>query len=76
MPSDDLEVSYERRVSGMSWNRQPEVHYVNSGLPYSSSGSFMDFFESLTYEHVNFIFADPPYSQVHYPIRSIIIVLS
>lgn len=40
-----------------------EGPYATHGTPYSSSGSFMDFFEGLTYEHVNFIFADPPYAQ-------------
>lgn len=48
----------------MSWNPHMEVHYINTGLPYSSTGSFMDFFEGLTYDHVNFIFADAPYAQV------------
>uniref|UniRef100_A0A5B7BJ94 RING-type domain-containing protein n=1 Tax=Davidia involucrata TaxID=16924 RepID=A0A5B7BJ94_DAVIN len=42
----------------MNWNPQMDIHYVNTGVPYSSTGSFMDFFEGLTYEHVNFIFAD------------------
>ncbi|CAK9188214.1 unnamed protein product [Ilex paraguariensis] len=32
-------------------------------MPYRSTGNFMDFFEGLTYEHVNFIFADPSYAQ-------------
>lgn len=43
-----------------------EFHYANSGpgMPYNSIGSFMDFFGGLTYDHVNFIFADAhPYSQ-------------
>ncbi|KAK6937116.1 Zinc finger, RING-type [Dillenia turbinata] len=45
----------------MSWNTQMEVHY--SGSPYSSTGSFIDFFEGLTYEHVNFIFSGPSHAQ-------------
>lgn len=34
-----------------------DSHYVGSSTPYNSSGSFMDFFSGLTYDHVNFIFA-------------------
>lgn len=33
-----------------------EVHYLNTSYPYNSAGSFMEYFEGLTYEHVNFIF--------------------
>ncbi|GLT82195.1 hypothetical protein SLE2022_400890 [Rubroshorea leprosula] len=40
----------------MSWNPHMEVHYVNTSYPYNSAGSFMEYFEGLTYEHVNFIF--------------------
>ncbi|GAV88225.1 zf-RING_2 domain-containing protein [Cephalotus follicularis] len=36
----------------MSWNR----HYYDTPYPYNSSGSFIEYFEGLTYEHVNFIF--------------------
>ena len=45
-----------------------EFHYANSapGMPYNSIGSFVDFFGGLTYDHVNFIFAEAhPYAQVH-----------
>lgn len=51
----------------MSWPSPMEFHYANSGpgMPYNSIGSFMDFFGGLTYDHVNFIFADShPYAQV------------
>ncbi|GLU19362.1 hypothetical protein SLE2022_356170 [Rubroshorea leprosula] len=40
----------------MSWNPHMEAHYVNSSYPYNSAGSFMEYFEGLTYQHVNFIF--------------------
>lgn len=40
----------------MSWNPHIEVHYYNTSYPYNSAGSFMEYFEGLTYEHVNFIF--------------------
>lgn len=40
-----------------------EVHYTNAATPYNSIGSFMDFFGGVTYDHVNYIFADPPYAQ-------------
>ncbi|KAI3706382.1 hypothetical protein L6452_24079 [Arctium lappa] len=42
----------------MNWHLQTE-----GDIPYSLSGSFMDFFEGLTYEHVNFIFSDVTYPQ-------------
>ncbi|WRX34431.1 zinc finger protein [Theobroma cacao] len=40
----------------MSWNPHMEVQYINSSYPYNSAGSFMEYFEGLTYQHVNFIF--------------------
>eukprot|EP00257_Ricinus_communis_P013742 XP_015571256.1 E3 ubiquitin ligase BIG BROTHER isoform X1 [Ricinus communis] len=40
----------------MSWNSNMEVHYTSTSYPYNSAGSFMEYFEGLTYEHVNFIF--------------------
>ncbi|TXG73242.1 hypothetical protein EZV62_001821 [Acer yangbiense] len=45
-------------ISGleMNWNPHVEVHYYNTSYPYNSAGSFMEYFEGLTYEHVNFIF--------------------
>ncbi|KDP22078.1 hypothetical protein JCGZ_25909 [Jatropha curcas] len=33
-----------------------EVQYGNASYPYNSAGSFIEYFEGLTYEHVNFIF--------------------
>ncbi|KAF4382903.1 hypothetical protein CsatB_029405 [Cannabis sativa] len=47
----------------MSWNPNMEVHYVNSSYPYNSAGSFMEYFEGLTYEHVNFIFSGASHAQ-------------
>ncbi|XVE78870.1 hypothetical protein DITRI_Ditri14bG0012900 [Diplodiscus trichospermus] len=40
----------------MSWNPHMEVQYLNGSYPYNSAGSFMEYFEGLTYQHVNFIF--------------------
>lgn len=48
----------------MSWNPQLEFQFANSGFPYCTTGSIMDFFEGFTYEHVNFIFAGPSHAQV------------
>ncbi|XP_051118914.1 E3 ubiquitin-protein ligase BIG BROTHER-like isoform X2 [Andrographis paniculata] len=47
----------------MSWNPPMEVHYQNHPTPYNSIGSFVDFFGGLTYDHVNYIFADANYIQ-------------
>lgn len=47
----------------MNWNQQTEIYYTNGAMPYNSIGSFMDFFGGVTYDHVNYIFADPPYAQ-------------
>lgn len=43
-----------------------EVHYVNTSYPYSTAGSFMEYFEGLTYDHVNFIFSGASHAQVLY----------
>ncbi|XP_065866714.1 E3 ubiquitin-protein ligase BIG BROTHER-like [Euphorbia lathyris] len=40
----------------MSWNPHMDVNYSNDSYPYNSAGSFIEYFEGLTYEHVNFIF--------------------
>lgn len=48
----------------MSWNPHIEVHYYNTSYPYNSAGSFMEYFEGLTYEHVNFIFDGASHDQV------------
>lgn len=43
-----------------------DAHYMNTSYPYSTVGSFMDYFEGLAYEHVNFIFATASHGQVFY----------
>ncbi|KAJ6714030.1 RING/U-BOX SUPERFAMILY PROTEIN [Salix viminalis] len=40
----------------MNWNTHMEGHYMNPSYPYNSAGSFIEYFEGLTYDHVNFIF--------------------
>ncbi|KAL3599696.1 hypothetical protein D5086_007614, partial [Populus alba] len=40
----------------MNWNTLMDGHYVNASYPYNSAGSFIEYFEGLTYDHVNFIF--------------------
>ena len=52
-------------VYEMSWNNtHTEVHHVNTPYPYNTAGSFLEYFEGLTYEHVNFIFSGASHSQV------------
>jgi len=41
-----------------------EVHYNNISYPYNTAGSFIEYFEGLTYEHVNFIFSGASHAQV------------
>ncbi|XP_038880080.1 E3 ubiquitin-protein ligase BIG BROTHER-like isoform X2 [Benincasa hispida] len=60
-------------VYEMSWNNtQTEVHHVNTNYPYNTAGSFLEYFEGLTYEHVNFIFSGASHSQenVYPPLNS------
>ncbi|KAK9273423.1 hypothetical protein L1049_018233 [Liquidambar formosana] len=40
---------------------------MNNGYSYSTTGGFMEFFEGLTYEHVNFIFSGSSHAQECYP---------
>ncbi|KAF7805396.1 E3 ubiquitin-protein ligase BIG BROTHER-like [Senna tora] len=47
----------------MSWNSHMEVHYNNISYPYNTAGSFIEYFEGLTYEHVNFIFSGASHGQ-------------
>lgn len=42
----------------MNGNRQMEVHYIDTGFPYTATESFMDFFEGLT--HVPLSYAHIP----------------
>lgn len=37
----------------MSGNRQVELHYINTGFPYTVTESFMNLFEGLTYGHAD-----------------------
>ncbi|KAK8486016.1 hypothetical protein V6N11_032994 [Hibiscus sabdariffa] len=41
----------------MNENRQMEVHFIDTGFPYTATGSFMDFFEGLTHVPVNYTHA-------------------
>lgn len=41
-----------------------ELHYINTGYPYTITESFMDFFEGLTYAHADFALADAFQDQV------------
>jgi E3 ubiquitin-protein ligase BIG BROTHER-like protein len=41
-----------------------ELHYINTGFPYTVTESFMDFFEGLTYAHADFALADGFQDQV------------
>ncbi|CAH9083014.1 unnamed protein product [Cuscuta epithymum] len=47
----------------MSWNSEMESQYTDTIMPYNSIGSFMHFFGGVTYDHLNYIFADVPYAQ-------------
>ncbi|XP_019051991.1 PREDICTED: E3 ubiquitin ligase BIG BROTHER-like isoform X2 [Nelumbo nucifera] len=38
----------------MDGNRQMEVHYIDTGFPYTITQSFMDLFEGLTYSQADF----------------------
>jgi hypothetical protein len=49
-----------------------ELHYINTGYPYTMTESFMDFFEGLTYAHADFAIADAFQDQVG--VSNIIIV--
>ncbi|PUZ42598.1 hypothetical protein GQ55_9G595300 [Panicum hallii var. hallii] len=42
----------------MNSSRQMELHYINTGFPYTVTESFMDFFEGLTYAHADFALTD------------------
>ncbi|KAG4384749.1 hypothetical protein GLYMA_13G340400v4 [Glycine max] len=48
----------------MSWNPCMEVRYNNISYPYSAAGTFIEYVEGLTYEHVNFIFSGASHAQV------------
>lgn len=48
----------------MSWNPQMEFHYNDISYPYNTAGSFIEYFEGLTYQHANFIFSGASHAQV------------
>ncbi|RWW27801.1 hypothetical protein GW17_00007755 [Ensete ventricosum] len=48
----------------MDGNRQMEVHYINSGFPYTVTESFMDLFEGLTYAQADTALAEALHDQV------------
>ncbi|KAG6783391.1 hypothetical protein POTOM_012838 [Populus tomentosa] len=48
----------------MNWNTLMDGHYVNASYPYNSAGSFIEYFEGLTYDHVNFIFNGASHVQI------------
>lgn len=41
-----------------------EVHYINTGFPYTITESFMDFFEGLGHVPVNYAQAEAMHNQV------------
>jgi E3 ubiquitin-protein ligase BIG BROTHER and related proteins len=48
----------------MSGNRQMEIHYIDTGFPYTITESFMDLFEGLTYAESSVGHSDPFHYQV------------
>lgn len=50
-----------------------DVHYNTISYPYNTAGSFIEYFEGLTYEHVNFIFSGASHAQV--PAKIVIYIL-
>ncbi|KAG6792911.1 hypothetical protein POTOM_002074 [Populus tomentosa] len=47
----------------MNGNRQMEVHYMNTDFPYTTTESFMDFFEAVTHAPVNYAHNGPMHDQ-------------
>ncbi|XVF22964.1 hypothetical protein REPUB_Repub12eG0216300 [Reevesia pubescens] len=47
----------------MNGNRQMEVHYLDTGFPYTATQSFMDFFEGLTHVPLNYTHAGMMHDQ-------------
>lgn len=48
----------------MSGNRQMEIHYIDTGFPFTVTESFMDLFEGLTYADSSVGHSDPFHDQV------------
>ncbi|RDX71174.1 E3 ubiquitin ligase BIG BROTHER, partial [Mucuna pruriens] len=61
--ADDCRLLVWEKGSKMSWNPHMEVHYNSISYPYNTAGSFIEYFEGLTYEHVNFIFSGASHAQ-------------
>ncbi|XVF33738.1 hypothetical protein REPUB_Repub17cG0194400 [Reevesia pubescens] len=47
----------------MNGNKQMEVHYIDTGFPYTATQSFMDFFEGLTHVPPNYTHAGMMHDQ-------------
>lgn len=45
-------------------NRQMEVHYINTGFPYTVPESFMDFFDGISHQTSHFPHSGPIHDQV------------
>jgi E3 ubiquitin-protein ligase BIG BROTHER-like protein len=54
----------------MNGNGQMEVHYINTGFPYTITESFMNFFDDLTHVPVNYGHAVPMHDQVFLVVKS------
>lgn len=48
----------------MNANRQVEVHYIDTGFPYTVTQSFMDLFEGLPYAQADVVLAEALQDQV------------
>ncbi|KAK6928716.1 Zinc finger, RING-type [Dillenia turbinata] len=63
--SDSRECASQLSLNQMngSSSRQMEVHYINTGFPYTVTESFMDFFEGLSHLPVNYAHLPPIHDQ-------------
>nr|XP_018681066.1 PREDICTED: E3 ubiquitin ligase BIG BROTHER-like isoform X1 [Musa acuminata subsp. malaccensis] len=50
-------------LTEMDGNRQMEVHYINTGFPYTVTESLMDLFEGLTYAQADAVLAEAIHDQ-------------
>lgn len=57
----------------MDGNRQMEMHYMNTGFPYTATESFTDFFDGLTHMPVNYPHAGPIHDQVLHFIQHVML---
>ncbi|KAJ9558372.1 hypothetical protein OSB04_012986 [Centaurea solstitialis] len=44
-------------------NRQMEVHYANTGFPYTATESFMDFFDGISHQPIHYAHSAPMHDQ-------------